>query len=406
VTVDSGFCIKCVPSTAEAADWGPRPAETKTRSQNHRCDQCGADVPAESKGCARCGLQADRPAAEAGLLDPVWAKLDGYASLDKLEGFSLREMFSEVLKHRPADEIDDYFHVGSRVSTPHILDVCTSWPKPWFFARVLFFIALIYIGQLFVLTQYRNPLILPGMMMMGSLAVPLATAFLFFELNTPRNVSFHRVLMLVCKGGMLSILISVAGFDMSKLHLFFGAPAAGVVEETGKLLAVVLVAGRGNKRFILNGCLIGAAVGAGFEAFESAGYAFFALLQGNVDAMVNSILLRGVVAPFGHVTWTAITAGALWRASARHESKWSALFDRAFVRTLALAMVLHATWNFAVGIGGIVALVGVVSVAAATWYVAFGVVQQGLKQVEAAQALTRREQNDQLGAMSANPHAA
>ena len=185
--------------------------------------------------------------------------------------------------------------------------------------RVLFFIGLIYIGQLIVLRQFGNPLILPGMMMMGSLAVPLATAFLFFELNTLRNIPFHRVLTLVCKGGMLSILISVAGFDVSKLHALVGAPAAGIVEETGKLLAVVLLAGRSDKGFILNGCLFGAAVGAGFAAFESAGWAFAALLGGNVDDMVNTILLRGVLAPFGHVTWTAITAGALWRARARHE---------------------------------------------------------------------------------------
>ena len=32
---------------------------------------------------------------------------------------------------------------------------------------------------------------------------------------------------------MLSILISVAGFDVSKLHALVGAPAAGIVEETG-----------------------------------------------------------------------------------------------------------------------------------------------------------------------------
>jgi protease PrsW len=357
--------------------------------------------------CPNCGSRSSGSAGDAvrttsQLLEPFWAKLDDYASLDKLEGFSLREMFSEVLKHRSADEIDDYFVVGSRRSTPHILDVRTSWPKPWFFARVLFFITLIYMGQLFVLRQFGNPLVVPGMMMMGSLAVPLATAFLFFELNTPRNVSFHRVLMLVCKGGMLSILISLAGFDMSKLHLLFGAPAAGVVEETGKLLAVVLLAGRREKAFILNGCLFGAAVGAGFAAFESAGYAFTALLQGNVDTMVSSIFLRGVLAPFGHVTWTAVTAGALWRARARHQSMWRVPFDRAFLRTLALAMALHAMWNFAVGIGGIVALVGVVVVAAATWYVAFGVVQQGLRQVEAAQALARRGLGEQPGIANAN----
>jgi hypothetical protein len=63
-------------------------------------------------------------------------RLDRYASLDKLEVFSLRAMFLEVLKRRSADEVDDYFQIGSRGSTPRILDVCTTWPKPWFFARV------------------------------------------------------------------------------------------------------------------------------------------------------------------------------------------------------------------------------------------------------------------------------
>ena len=355
-----------------------------TLNGEHTCATCRDDTQgSDGANSIRC---ADKP-ADARLLDPFRAKLDSYASLDKLEGFSLREMFSEVLKHRSADEIDDYFVVGSRVSTPRILEVSAAWPKPWFFARVLFFIGLIYIGQLIVLRQFGNPLILPGMMMMGSLAVPLATAFLFFELNTLRNIPFHRVLTLVCKGGMLSILISVAGFDVSKLHALVGAPAAGIVEETGKLLAVVLLAGRSDKGFILNGCLFGAAVGAGFAAFESAGWAFAALLGGNVDDMVNTILLRGVLAPFGHVTWTAITAGALWRARARHESRWGAPIDRSFVRTFALIMVLHATWNLSASIGGAVALLGLGVVSAATWYVALGVVQQGLKQVEGAQAL-------------------
>ncbi len=29
--------------------------------------------------------------------------------------------------------------------------------------------------------------------------------------------------------------------------------------------------------------------------------------------MVNNLILRGALAPFGHVAWTAIAAGAFWR---------------------------------------------------------------------------------------------
>ena len=153
-----------------------------------------------SRGSEACPVSSSRSSGPAGnpVQTPVgfverfrkW--LDECAGLEALEGFSLREMFSEVLKRRPADEVDDYFMVGSRGSTPSINDVSTTWPKPWFFARVLLFISVLYLSQLFVLMQFGNVLVLPGMMMTGSLAVPLATAFLFFELNTLRNVSFHR----------------------------------------------------------------------------------------------------------------------------------------------------------------------------------------------------------------------
>ena len=40
----------------------------------------------------------------------------------------------------------------------------------------------------------------------------------------------------------------------------------------------ILMARKIDKPYILNGCLFGAAVGAGFAAFESAGYAFNAFL--------------------------------------------------------------------------------------------------------------------------------
>ena len=74
--------------------------------------------------------------------------------------------------------------------------------------------------------------------------------------------------------------------------------------------------------------LIGAAVGAGFGALESAGYAFEAFLrpvaseggQGGLtkgyNALVDNIVLRGFLAPFMHVIWTANAAAALWIAGA------------------------------------------------------------------------------------------
>ena len=88
-------------------------------------------------------------------------------------------------------------------------------------------------------------------------------------------------------------------------------------------------------KYILNGILFGATVGAGFAAFETAGYALNeGFLPGMLQALVNGqsqtaathqgvvlmlqiLRLRGVLAPLGHVAWTAVAAGAFWRVKTR-----------------------------------------------------------------------------------------
>ena len=52
--------------------------------------------------------------------------------------------------------------------------------------------------------------------MIGSFVVPLAVVILFFELNTPKNVSVYQVGKLLLLGGALSlILTSVLAEDPS-----------------------------------------------------------------------------------------------------------------------------------------------------------------------------------------------
>ena len=370
------------------------------------CPRCRSQVQIGSRSCPTCGFTPGigaapvAPVKSESLVSNFWSQLDKHASLDKLEGFSLKEMFSEVLRKRTQEEVDDYFQVGSRLTTPEIVNVPTGWPKPWFFGRILGFVLAMYFVMYIAFHQFQNTIILPGMMMTGALAMPFATAILFFELNAPRNVSFQRVLTLVCAGGVLSIFVSLIGFQISKLHYLLGAPAAGVIEEIGKLVTVVMMVRKGDKLYILNGCLFGAAVGAGFAAFESAGYAFNAFLGALPDKsqagilfaagnMVTSITLRGILAPFGHVAWTGITAGLLWRARAHKPSMADAFADGKFVRGFLLVVLLHATWNFTAGFGLILGLPFMALVGVVSWYLVFGIVQQGLRQVRAAQSLTK-----------------
>jgi hypothetical protein len=68
--------------------------------------------------------------------------------------------------------------------------------------------------------------------------------------------------------------------------------------------------------------VLGAAVGFGFAALESSGYALNALIvrEGrtvvfSLGGLVTTELLRGILAPVGHGLWTALLGGVLFAAS-------------------------------------------------------------------------------------------
>ncbi len=64
-----------------------------------------------------------------------------------------------------------------------------------------------------------------------------------------------------------------------------------------------------------DGLVIGVAVGMGFAALETMGYAFVALIasRGDIGAVEQMLLLRGVLSPAGHMAWTGLACAALWQ---------------------------------------------------------------------------------------------
>jgi RsiW-degrading membrane proteinase PrsW (M82 family) len=359
------------------------------------------------------------PVELTSLLGTLGTRLAKLTSTDKLVGFSLTAMFSEVFKGRKPGELEDYLIVGTPKTTPHIDDVLTGWPKPWFFMRVLIFMAVVYFifYQMFALSE--NSRIVPGLIIMGSLVVPLATVFLFWELNTPRNVSFHMVLILVCLGGVISLAVSLIAFDALKLD-WLGAASAGICEEIGKLLTVVLVVRNTKYKYILNGLVFGAAIGGGFGAFETAGYAFsdgffdsflryfvrnpnseaieklvgHALVYG-YDGMIYLIHRRSYYAPFMHVAWTAISAGALWRVKGANPIRFAMFFDPRFLRTFFVPVLLHMFWNSPLlRFDGALGLIKPILVGSIGWYVVLGLVQEGMRQIRDEQLTRTRMEYD------------
>jgi RsiW-degrading membrane proteinase PrsW (M82 family) len=223
-------------------------------------------------------------------------------------------------------------------------------------------------------------------MMMGAFAIPISLVIFFFETNAPRNVSIYQVIKLMLTGGVLALLATllistvIAGSTANVL----GALLIGVAEETGKVLALMLVINKVRYRWTLNGLLFGSAVGAGFAGFESAGYSFGALLQNESAApMLQSIVMRGLLAPGGHIVWTGLCGAALWKVKGNERFRTSMLQDMRFLRVFGLAIVLHGMWDMPINLPFFLKYIALTIIA---WIAVLSFIQDGLKQLEAARS--------------------
>jgi RsiW-degrading membrane proteinase PrsW (M82 family) len=81
----------------------------------------------------------------------------------------------------------------------------------------------------------------------------------------------------------------------------------------------------------------------GFAALESTGYAFTTFLTsgGSISLFVGVTLLRGVLSPLGHGTWTAILAGLLFRETRGRLFR----LDGAVIGAYLTVSLLHGLWD-------------------------------------------------------------
>ncbi|PZU45867.1 MAG: PrsW family intramembrane metalloprotease [Microbacterium sp.] len=120
---------------------------------------------------------------------------------------------------------------------------------------------------------------------------------------------------------------------------------APLVEEFAKGLGVFLVFAFGRRAFDgpVDGVVYGALVGAGFAFTENILYFATSLIEGGVPETAFTFFLRGILSPFAHVMFTAVTGYAIGRAARAGASVGTA----AGVGLLGMlcAAALHALWN-------------------------------------------------------------
>jgi RsiW-degrading membrane proteinase PrsW (M82 family) len=298
----------------------------------------------------------------------------------------LRAMWTEVFRAHSEEDVERCLAAGAPQTTPPLAAVSTEWPRPWVFGRLLVLALAIYGAFVIAWTHSGNRNLIPGLILAGSFAVPMSILVLFFECNVRRNVSLYQVMRLLLLGGVLALLLSLFMYRVGAAFpiQWLGASLAGLVEEPAKLLTLAIVINSRRYRYTLNGLLLGAAVGTGFAAFESAGYAFRAGLEGGSLLMRDVILTRGLLAPFTHIVWTAMAAGALWRVKRGAPFRWTMLHEPRFGRVFAVAVMLHMIWDSSFQLLGNLPylLAGL-----AGWFMVASLIQEGLQEIRDEQRL-------------------
>jgi len=201
-----------------------------------------------------------------------------------------------------------------------------------------------YVLGVVVLVFTQNPNLFPSIVMLGNFLIPVTYVAFFYEKRTLSNVNMSMTLASFFYGGFLGTFAAAILEPIFIQSLNFStAMMVGIIEEFAKILGVLVIF-RGRRHDLeLDGLIIGAAAGMGFAALESSGYAFTMFLRsgGSLSYTVYITLLRGILAPLGHGTWTAILAGVLLRESAPRKFRLSLRAIGAYI-TVA---VLHGLWD-------------------------------------------------------------
>lgn len=328
------------------------------------CGGCGKPIPMDS-GVG--GSNGNKGASGKFSGKSSWIdSLNEYVGNDRPAELNWRVLFSDVFKSHTREEAEAIFICGTSMTTPAPHEVSKDWPHPWLYSRVLLLFVAAFVLLWICCSTFSNPNALPGLIVVGSFAVPLATMILFMEVNAWRDVSMYQIICIFLVGGCASLVATLFLFSIwsvSELN-YSGAFMVGLIEEIGKAVIVYAFLRRMSRRTILSGMLVGACVGAGFAAFESAGYAMKPMMQffqfsgyaaaygqqlssqGMLDAINHIIFLRGFLAPGGHVAWAAISGAALVIAGNSRGMMSTSLFgDGKFLRLFFIPVLLHALWD-------------------------------------------------------------
>lgn len=355
------------------------------------CPECGKEVNESDTNCPACGYPLRKKTAN----NIITENLDKITGVKSESYVSFKDLFKGAFKKHKTEELDDVFVCGTKTTTPDVKDINPQNAGAWVYLKIFIFFLIAYVPVRIGYISYGNANFLPALIMLGAFAMPVTVLIFFFEINIFKNIPFYRVVEYFILGGSLSLITAILFFELdlnTDISTYTGALMVGLLEEAAKATIVALFLFRDKKcKYILNGLLIGAAVGAGFAAFETAGYILRYGMNYGVATMLGTIKVRGFLAPGGHVAWAAIEGAALMLVKGFDKLEKKHLNDKRFLLICLIPIVLHGIWDMPINLP----FYGVpIIMTFLAWIVIIYFINLGLKQVDEAKKLEVTENNE------------
>lgn len=297
-----------------------------------KCPHCYREI-AFAKVCPHCGRSISYDGN---------TEIYEHAIEDKV---TLHDIFGDVMRKHSHKEL-----VSSLLREPGDgAGMLSAWRRPWMFARLFAFL-LTFSLLLFALMPSIS-FAQDMFVLFGCMVVPLSLMTFIWEMDIHSNVSIFDLIVLLFFGGIAAILTALQLFA----HFRNSAPPfAAFIEEPAKLLICLLFMHIKKRRYYaLDGLAIGAAVAAGFAFMESIGYCYREPLMqiGRSVVYVGPdtplVFLRGVMALFSHILYTAPFVGMLCYIMGGRPFRRTDLMDRRFLMIFACGVACHYVHNSA-----------------------------------------------------------
>lgn len=226
-------------------------------------------------------------------------------------------------------------------------------PSRWRWLKLLSLGAITWLVTVVALGITQDAYLIPLTVTTGSFAVPVCGAVYVIDRLYDSAFPRIRIVEAFVLGGTLGILLSVFGEYLllnNGILRYFGV---GLIEEAAKLVALWLIARRLGSYSIRDGIVLGVAVGFGFAALESSGYALVSLFGPHgleLSNMIGTVAVRGLLAPVGHGLWTGILGGVLFKAARHGRLRLAPVV----VVTYLFVALLHAFYDAASNVGAFI----------------------------------------------------